>query len=188
MPTVSTGGYTAVAKLLHWVIAAAVLTAVPVAIAMVRVGSGPLQNTLYDLHRSLGVLILVLMLIRLFWRLYKPAPPLVEGLPPWQAAAARATHWLLYAALLAMPLLGWAGTSAFGAPITVFGLFEWPAMLGKDQQLAGVLLGIHTWLGFAATALVILHVGAALHHHFVRKDDTLRRMMPGYRAGAGSRP
>lgn len=173
--------YSTADKLFHWITVLVVLMAIPVALAMVRVGRGPLQNDLYDLHRSLGVLALVLMATRFLWRIYRPAPPLVPGLPSWQVAAARVSHWLLYAVLLGMPVLGWAGTSAFGAPITVFGLFEWPVMLDKDEHLAGVLLGLHRWLGFALAGLLALHVGAALHHHFIRKDETLRRMLPGYR-------
>jgi len=180
MTPVRPAGYSAAAKFFHWVVAIAVLAAIPVALAMVRVDQGPLQNRLYDLHRSLGVLVLILMAVRLLWRVYRPAPDLVPGLPDWQVAAARISHWTLYGVLLAMPVLGWAGTSAFGAPITVFGLFEWPALLEKDQQLAGILLGLHRWFGFALVGLLALHVGAALHHHFIRKDETLRRMLPGY--------
>jgi cytochrome b561 len=173
-------GYSGPAKLIHWLTAIAVLAAIPLALAMVRVDQGPLQNSLYDLHRSFGVLVLLLTAARLVWRMFRPAPPLVEGLPAWQMVAARASHHLLYLLLIAMPLLGWAGTSAFGAPITVFGLFEWPPFMGKDQDLAETLLALHRWLGFALAALLALHVGAALHHHLVRKDDTLRRMLPGY--------
>jgi cytochrome b561 len=182
MTLIRPAGYSTAAKIFHWITALAVVTAIPAALAMVRVDQGPLQNRLYDLHRSLGVLVLVLMVARLLWRIYRPAPDLVPGLPDWQVAAARILHWTLYAVLLAMPVLGWAGTSAFGAPIMVFGLFEWPAMLDKDQQLAGVLLGLHRWLGFVLAGLLALHVGAALHHHFIRRDDTLRRMLPGYSA------
>lgn len=182
MRSTRSAGYSAAAKLFHWITALAVLTTIPVALAMVRVGQGPLQNQLYDLHRSLGVLVLVLMAARLLWRIYRPAPPLVPGLPDWQVAAASISHWTLYAVLLAMPVLGWAGTSAFGAPIMVFDLFEWPAMLDKDEQLANVLLGLHRWLGFALVGLLGLHVAAALHHHFIRGDETLRRMLPGYRS------
>lgn len=180
MPSTTPAGYSPAAKAFHWGTALAVVIVIPLALAMVRVESGPLQNRLYDLHRSFGVLILILMAARLAWRLFRPAPPVVGGLPAWQVAAARISHWTLYAVLLAMPMLGWAGTSAFGAPITVFGLFEWPALLDKDQDLAGTLLAIHRWLGFGLCGLLALHAGAALHHHFIRRDETLMRMLPGY--------
>ncbi len=175
-------GYSGPAKLVHWLTALAVLAAIPLALAMVRADPGPLQNSLYDLHRSFGVAVLVLTAARVVLRMFLRPPPLVEGLPAWQRAAARASHHLLYVLLVAIPLLGWAGTSAFGAPITVFGMFEWPPFMDKNQELAETLLALHRWLGFALAGLLVLHVGAALHHHLVRRDETLRRMLPGYRA------
>jgi cytochrome b561 len=165
------------AQLLHWMTAAAIVCVVPLGFAMTSASPGPGQNRLYDLHRSFGALILAMAAIRLLWRLYAPAPPLVPGLPRWQVLAARSTHAALYVLLFAVPLMGWAGTSAFGAPITVFGLFQLPPLLDKDRELAAVLLPIHVTLALTLTALVVVHVAAALHHHFIRKDDTLRRML-----------
>ena len=172
-------GYTLPAKVFHWLTALAVLLAVPMGIAMTRIDGGPLQNQLFDLHRSFGATILALTGVRLLWRLFHPAPPPVAGLPSWQGVAARAIHYALYLLLFAVPLIGWIGTSAYGAPIVVFGLFELPALVPKDRALADLLLPIHGRLAIALTALFLLHGAAALHHHFVRKDATLSRMLGG---------
>lgn len=171
--------YRAPAQLLHWVTAVAVIAGVSLGFAMLNVAPGPLQNDLFNLHRSFGALILALTGLRLLWRLYAPPPPMVAGLPAWQARIAAITHILLYVLLFAVPLVGWAGTSAFGARIPVFGLFELPMILEKNEGLADILLPLHVALALSLCGLVIMHIGAALHHHFVRKDNTLRRMLPG---------
>lgn len=174
-------GYGIVAKLFHWLTALSVFCAVPMGIAMLRIDSGPFQNQIFDLHRSFGALILALAAARLLWRLFVPPPPLEAAMPTWQRRAALITHWALYGLLLAAPLMGWAGTSAYGAAISVFGLFELPAIVAKNRELADVLLDFHVALVVALGGLLVLHIGAALHHHFVRGDNTLRRMLPGRR-------
>jgi cytochrome b561 len=174
-----TKAYTGGAKVLHWLTALAIFCALPLGFSMLRVAPGPLQNQLFDLHRSFGALILALAAVRLLWRLFVPPPPLVPALPRWQEIAAVGTHRALYVLIFAVPLMGWAGTSAYGAVITVFGLFQLPPILDKNKELADVLLDIHIGLVITLTTLIVLHIGAALHHHFVRKDDTLRRMLPG---------
>jgi cytochrome b561 len=174
----SVAAYSAPAKTLHWLSALAIICVVPLGIAMVNATPGPTQNQLYDLHRSFGALVLALSGARLLWRLYVPPPPLIGVMPAWQALAARTTHAALYVLLFLVPLLGWSGTSAFGAKIIVFGLFELPPIVSKDQELAGTLLGMHVYSALALCGILAVHAGAALHHHFVRKDETLRRMLP----------
>ena len=169
--------YSRPAKIFHWITAIAVISTVPMGITMMRVGSGDLQNALFFTHKSIGALILMVTAARLVWRLFHPAPPLVPGLPGWQVAAAKGSHLLLYVLLFAVPLLGWAGTSAFGAPVDFFGLFNLPQILEKDQALAERLLGIHAVVALSLAGLVLVHVSAALYHHFIRKDETLRRMI-----------
>lgn len=170
--------YSAPAKWFHWLIALAVLAAVALGIAMNNVANRETAGALYDLHRSTGTLILALAALRLLWRLFHPPPPL-PGLPEWQARAATIMHWLLYFLLFALPLVGWAGTSAYGAEIVVYGLFVLPPLLAENEALSKLLLGTHEVVAFALVALLIGHAGAALHHHFIRRDDTLRRMWPG---------
>lgn len=170
--------YHAAAKAFHWLTAAAIFCVVPLGIAMTNASPGATQNQLYDLHRSFGALILGLAALRLLWRLFSPPPPLVDGLPRWQQLAARGTHCALYVLLFAVPLMGWAGTSAFRAPIVVFGLFELPPIAPQNRDLSAVLLDTHEILVFTLCAVLALHIAAALHHHFIRKDATLRRMLP----------
>ncbi|MDX2143524.1 MAG: cytochrome b [Rhodospirillaceae bacterium] len=172
------------AKLLHWLTAIAIFCVVPLGIAMVEAAPGPGQNQLYDLHRSFGALVLTLTALRLLWRLYSPPPPPpVTNMPPWQAWASQVMHGALYVLLFAVPLMGWAGTSAFGARIMIFGLFELPMVLDKDRDLATVLLSIHVYLAFTLCALFVIHIGAAIHHQVVRKNAVLRRMLPRFGAG-----
>ncbi len=171
--------YSAPAKILHWLTAVCVLCGVTLGITMLNMQPGPSQNQVFDLHRSFGATILFLTGLRLIWRLYSPPPPLVADLPIWQEHAARITHGALYFLLFAVPLVGWTGTSAFGAPIVVFGLFELPDLVEPNKELATLLLNTHMTLAFILCGLVALHIAAALQHHFVRKDETLRRMLPG---------
>jgi cytochrome b561 len=173
-----TDHYPATSKLLHWLVAACVLTTAPVAIAMTRVGEGPTQDALYHFHKSLGVLILVLMLLRLINRLVVGAPIADPGIEPWQKAASAVVHTTLYALLLAMPVVGYIANSAYGAPTPFFGLFELPKITANDEALATQLFTIHRWVGWLVILLVLTHVSAALYHHFVRGDNVLRRMLP----------
>lgn len=170
--------YSGGAKLLHWLSAFAVIAAIVLGFAMVSAERGPLQNQLYDLHRSFGALILALTGVRLLWRLYSPPPPPPAGQPAWQVKAALVVHRLLYVLLFALPLLGWAGTSAFPAKIMVFGLFELPPIVAPDRELSELLLGIHWRLAIVMCVLIAGHMGAALYHHIIAKDETLKRMMP----------
>jgi cytochrome b561 len=179
-----TDHYPATSKLLHWLVAACVLTTAPVAIAMVRVGKGPTQDTLYAFHKSLGVLILVLMILRLINRLVVGAPIPDPQIEPWQKAVSATVHTTLYVLLLAMPVVGYIANSAYGATTPFFGLFELPMIVDKNEALATQLFALHRWVGFLVILLVVVHISAALYHHFVRGDQVLRRMLP--RALTGS--
>ena len=156
-----TDGYPSTSKLLHWLVAACVLATLPVALLMVRVGEGPTQNALYNFHKSLGVLILVLMVLRLINRLAVGAPVPDPTLEPWQRKLSSAVHGLLYVLLLAMPVVGYVANSAYGAPTPFFGLFT-----------------LHRWTGFLVILLVAMHIGGALFHFVIRRDTVLQRMLP----------
>ena len=173
-----TDHYPATSKLLHWLVAVSVLTTAPVAIAMTRVAKGPTQDLLYNLHKSLGVLILVLMVLRLINRLAVGAPIADPDIAQWQKALSSFVHTSLYVLLLAMPVVGYIANSAYGATTPFFGLFELPMIVGKDEALATQLFTIHRWVGYLLIVLVLMHVGAALYHHFIRHDNVLRRMLP----------
>ena len=173
-----TDHYPATSKLLHWLVAACVLTTAPVAIAMGRVNPGPTQDALYNFHKSLGVLILVLMILRLINRLVVGAPIAEPGIEPWQKTVSSIVHTSLYALLLAMPIVGYIANSAFGATTPFFGLFNLPPIVAKNDALSEQLFTIHRWVGWLVILLVLMHVGAALYHYFIRRDNVLPRMLP----------
>jgi cytochrome b561 len=175
-PGMTAPRYTALARTLHWLTAALVIPMTAAGFVLLQLPPGPVQDTAFVLHRSTGVLVFVLTALRLAWRLGHPAPPLPADLSGPQRLAAVTTHAALYALLLAMPVIGWWATSAYGAPISVYGLFELPPLVAQDRALAERVFALHGVLGLALTALVATHVGAALYHHFVRRDDVLRRM------------
>jgi len=173
-----TDHYPATSKLLHWLVAICVLTTAPVAIAMTRMSKGPTQDMLYNFHKSLGVLILVLMLLRLINRLAVGAPIPDPGIAPWQKTVSSIVHTSLYVLLLAMPVVGHIANSAYGAPTPFFGLFNLPPVIGKNEALATQLFTYHRWAGYLVILLVLMHVGAALYHYVIRNDNVLQRMLP----------
>jgi cytochrome b561 len=169
-------GYTRTARILHWLTAVLVLAAIPAGIAMVNVGPGPLQNFLFDFHRSLGVTLIPVIWLRLAWRLTHRPPPLPDEVPPLQAWAAHVVHVALYALLIIQPLVGWVGTSAFRAPINVWWLFELPPIWPEDRAFSDQLFEVHEFIGYLIALLLCAHIGAALMHHFIRRDGVLMRM------------
>jgi len=179
-----TDHYPATSKLLHWLVAICVLTTAPVAIMMVRMSEGPTRDTLYNFHKSLGVLILVLMILRLINRLAVGAPIPEPGIERWQKTVSSVMHTSLYVLLLAMPIVGYIANSAYGAATPFFGLFDVPPMVDKNETLATPLFTIHRSVGWLLIILVVTHISAALYHHFVRGDAVLQRMLP--RAIGGS--
>jgi cytochrome b561 len=175
---VDTGVYSGFARFLHWTVAACVLVMIPVGILMIRIPGGTLQNVFYTVHRSLGVLVLALMLVRLAYRLVHGAPAPEPTLNAAQRIGSHLVHLALYALLIAQGIIGWVATSAYGAAISFFGLFTVPALVGKDEALSKPLFTVHEIIGLVIAALLVMHIGAALYHHFIRGDGVLRRMLP----------
>lgn len=175
--------YSPAQKLLHWSIALLVLIQVPLAVAMTNVGEGPLQNQLYEWHKSFGLVALALVLARVLVRLSRGAPAVEAALPAWQKRAAYASHAALYGLIVLVPVLGWAGTSACCAPVKLFWSFPLTLPISGGMPVGERILGVHTVAAFALVALIAVHAGAALHHHVIRRDGTLRRMLVGGRAG-----
>jgi cytochrome b561 len=139
-------------------------------------GLGQLQA--FTLHKSLGAVILVVAALRLLWRLFNPAPPLPADMPGWQKGIAHATHWLLYLAFFAVPFSGWIMSSAYGRPVEVFGLLTLPDLVSPDKALGGLMDDLHMIFAYTLAALVVIHIGAALQHFLILRDDILARMLP----------
>lgn len=171
--------YSVTARALHWITATLVLILLPLGVVITNEWGGPLQDPLYNLHRSIGAVIIPLVILRLGYRLMHPPLPLPDEIPPLQQLAAHVTHWALYALLIVQPFVGWAATSAYRAPIIVFGLFELPPIWPEDRALSNRLFVVHALIGAAIAGLAAVHIGAALYHHFVRKDRVLMRMITG---------
>lgn len=170
--------YSTVSLALHWVIAAAVLAQILLVTAH-EATEGPLSREFINLHKSVGLTILVLTLARIGWRLANPAIALPAHMPRWQKVLARATHVLFYAALIVMPLTGWLASSAGGRDIVWFGLFDWPLLpVSGGREAARGFMAIHGLVVKGLYVLIGLHVLGALKHQFVDRDNVLHRMIP----------
>jgi cytochrome b561 len=163
-------------RLLHWTMAMLVLAMLFIGIGMVSTVSSS-YYTLLSIHKSIGILILVLVAIRLINRLINPPPPLPADLPGWQVLAAKASHLVLYALMFGLPLVGWAMLSAAGYPIVVFGSLHLPAILPHDVAVFAVLRTVHTVLALVLFATFLAHLGAALFHALIRRDEVLPSMV-----------
>lgn len=170
--------YSTVSLVFHWGLALLVLTQV-LLITAHEAAEGPMSRELVQIHKALGMAVLVLTLARIGWRIANPALPSPAGTPPWQAFAAKATHVLFYVLLIGIPLMGWAASSAGGRDINWFGLFNWPLLpVPQSRELAGTLMDVHRAGVKALYVLLALHVLAALKHQFVDRDNVLHRMIP----------
>ncbi|UFN50622.1 cytochrome b/b6 domain-containing protein [Roseomonas sp. OT10] len=173
--------YTATARLLHWLTVALLLILGSLGLWITRAepADEEFKLKLYNIHESIGIAVFVLTVMRLAWRVAHPPPPLPADLAAVLRLAAHMTHAALYALLLTMPVVGFLATNAWGFPLTWFGLVPIPSPIGRDETWAPILSAAHGWMALALAGLVALHAGAALWHHLVRRDDTLRRMLPG---------
>ena len=171
------GHFNLLARVLHWSMAVMILAMLFIGVTMVA--SLHLRPLLIDLHRPLGVAIAVLALLRLYNRLRHRPPPLPADLPAWQARAARLSHGLLYALMLAMPLIGWAMLSAGGYPIVLWQGLHLPPIVPHTPVLYAALRTAHGVLAYVLFATVLAHVGAALFHLWVRRDGVFQAMARG---------
>ena len=178
--------YTLVAIVLHWLIALGILALLGLGLAMTRGSLPPMDRfAFYQWHKSIGLTVLVLMVLRVLWRLFHTPPPLPVAMPKAERRAAGAAHLALYGLLLAMPLVGWAMVSAspYNIPTVLYGMIPWPHLpvlpeLPNKAAVEGVLKLVHSYGAWLLMALLLLHVGAALRHHLALRDDTLWRMLP----------
>lgn len=169
--------YDALARACHWLTVALLLAIIPLGLVMGGVPRGPLQDGCFVTHESLGLTVLGLTVLRLAWRLAQPTPR-PATLTRLERRASGIVHALLYLVLFLMPITGYLFITWRGIGLHYFGLVEVPALLAPAKPRAALALLVHTTLPWAIYALVALHVGAALHHHFLRRDDVLWRMLP----------
>ena len=171
--------YGVIARALHWWMALIVLSLIGLGLYMTAQPDGDPKWALYDLHKSLGSVIFLLVLARIAWRRISPPPAMPRSMPLSERKIAHAAHVLLYLAMLALPVTGYLDASLGGYHLSFFGLFDVPMLFEKNLPLFEIVVQVHRWVGYALALLILAHAGAALKHHFIHKDDVLRRMLRG---------
>jgi cytochrome b561 len=172
-------GYTPTAKALHWLVVLILTVQYGVAWTMPHIGRNTVPDTLINLHFSLGMLIVFLIVFRLVWRWSHPEPSPLAGLARWEVVTATAVHYVIYALLIVGPVLGWIDASYRGFDVTLFGLFKFPQLIAPRASGFAWTGDVHAWLSnYVLLPLVGLHVAAALYHTLVRRDGVLWRMLP----------
>ncbi|MHB1084823.1 MAG: cytochrome b [Thiobacillus sp.] len=174
--------YSTPAIVLHWLVALLIFVAFPLGVYMHELPLSPDKLQLYSYHKWIGITILMLASLRVMWRVMHIPPPLLDDMARWQRIASRVVHGLLYVLVLAIPVSGWLMSSAKGFQTVWFGVLPLPDLIGKDKALGDLLTEVHETLNFTLLALVILHVGAALKHHFFERQPFLQRMGWGKKA------
>lgn len=186
IPTVETTSgaievYTPAARAFHWIVVALIAIQIPVGLYMTYRGGAlniwdATTNNLYSAHKLGGVIILLLVIARFAYRLTAGAPHPEPTIEPWQRVVSEINHWALYGLLLLVPILGYLGVSMFPA-LNLFGLFDLPALAAPDKKMSETLFEFHKLGAWALLGLIAMHIGAALYHYFIRKDNVLGRML-----------
>lgn len=169
--------YGAMAQGLHWLMALMIIALFGVGLWMGGLPNGEFKGQVYGLHKSMGVLVLLLVIVRLAWRQMNVQPRPQEG-AAWEHTFASVMHWALYALMLAVPLIGWIMSDTGGRPVSFFGLVTFPLVIGKNEPVHEALETAHAVSAILMMALVVVHTAAAVWHHRVRKDSVLTRMLP----------
>lgn len=167
-----------VSKALHWTAAALML-------GLIWLGWYMVDLTYYDkwynaslhYHKSLGLLVLVLALVKIGWQWHTRAPASLPDLKTWEKVGAKLMHYVLWGMLLLLPITGYLISTSAGKPIQLFNWFELPPLVEVDEALRELAIAVHYYLAYAALLLIAAHAGAALKHHFINRDDTLKRML-----------
>ena len=177
-PALADGARHQLVPALHWLTAALILTMVVLGLIMTDLPLGERKFALYQLHKSIGLTILGLGAARLAWRLTNPVPRLPATLRPWERGLAHTTHIAMYGLILALPLSGWIMSSAKGFPVSVFGWFTLPDLVSENEVLAARATIFHEIAVYLLIFFLLLHISGALKHHFIDRDETLKRMAP----------
>lgn len=171
--------YTNIAILLHWLIALLIVCAFLLGVTMVNIpGFTPTKLKYYSWHKWVGVTVLGLACLRLLWRLFHSAPAYPDAMPAWHQKAAHGLHGLLYALMFAVPVSGYFFTLAAGVPVVYLGIVPLPVLIGPHPEIKESLRLLHFSLNLTLFICICLHVLAALKHHFIDRDDVMRRMLP----------
>ena len=171
--------YTRPAILLHWLVALLIVCAFVMGLLMTDIhGITPNKLKYYSWHKWMGVTVLGLAVIRILWRHLNKPPPHPTHMPAWQVRAAEGMHALLYLLIFAVPISGYLYTLSAGVPVVYLGLVKLPVFMDPNPEWKPVLQSIHYWLNMTMAAAVAAHVAAALKHHFIDRDSTLKRMLP----------
>jgi cytochrome b561 len=172
--------YSTTAIALHWLLALMILGSLGVGLYMTSLPFSPTRLKLYNWHKWAGVTILLLSALRLLWRLTH-RPPADLPMPAWQQRAAHGAHMALYALFFAVPLAGWAYSSAAGFPIVLYGVLPLPDFVAPDRAFAETLKALHKWLAYGLAAVVAVHIAGAFKHQLIDRDGLLLRMLPARR-------
>jgi cytochrome b561 len=187
--------YTSTAIALHWLVALLIFAGFGLGITMTEMSFGPQKLKFYSWHKWIGITVFALVAVRLVWRLMHTPPAYPPSMPAWQQTVAHASHWLMYVLFFLIPLSGWLFSSAKGFQTVYLGVLPLPDLLSKETgeiilsatdpenpfTVAELIRLFHKGMNLTLLGLVIAHVGAALKHHFIDRDDILKRMMPGRR-------
>jgi cytochrome b561 len=177
--------YNNIAILLHWLIALLILSAFALGVTMVNMpGITPTKLKYYSWHKWIGVTVLALACIRLLWRLFHAVPPYPVSMPAWQKKAANGLHGLLYVLMFAVPISGYFFTLAAGVPVVYLGIIPLPVLIAPNPEIKGALRLLHVSLNVTLFICICLHVLAALKHHFIDRDNVMKRMLPAFRSSS----
>ena len=180
LPRDSESRYGLVSRTLHWVIAILIIALIPLGWYMIRLDYyDPWSHDTLEIHKGLGMVVLLLASIMISWQIAGRRTRATESRKRWEVIAAKITHYLLYALMLVVPATGYIISTSAGAGVSIFGLFDVPAVLPKSVPLRDAAISVHYYFAYAGVVLIALHVAGALKHHFIDGDDTLRRMLRG---------
>lgn len=173
-----TDRYTHTAVTLHWLIVLLIFSAFPLGLYMHDLPLSPYKLRLYSYHKWIGMMVLLLAVLRIYWRATHRPPAMPESMAKWEKLAAHAMHFALYFLIFVIPITGWLMSSAKGFPVVLFGVLPLPDMVGKNKELGDILQEVHKVLNFTMLGLVLAHIAAAFKHHIIERDDILVRMTP----------
>jgi cytochrome b561 len=171
-------GFGAVAKAFHWVTLLLLVGSFTIALSMESLPLSPRKLQLFAWHKWVGLTVFLVVVLRLAWRLANPVPRQPKEMPPWQRRLAALSHAALYGLLIVMPVTGWVMSEALNLPVVYLGLFRIPSPFAVDRALGEAMRAVHLALALTLLALASVHTLAALYHHFILRDDVLRRMLP----------